>query len=137
MIDAQLPDIIVKVNIVRAQTERRLPLHPQPTPYGTHPKRPLQETLKERTQEPDPATVAGPSKICPTDMRGLPPIEEEGVVKKKTIHLLIDLDSGADLRYSAEERSDTDKKPRGNGYSRKTKSDEKISWRDVYMGETH
>lgn len=89
------------------------------------------DTLKEPTQENDRATQASPSKAYPTDLGGPYRMEEKSIVKEKTIYLLINPVTEANLRYAGDKRSDTDENRRGKRYRQKKKGYSKILWRKI------
>lgn len=115
----------VLVGTVRAQVERVLSLHPQPSPYGTQSAYPLENTLKQLTQESDRATVENLLKVHQVGMEGTARIVEEEVLKEMAIYLHANPGNRADFRYTGDERQDIDEDCRGRRYRQKKKSNRK------------
>lgn len=109
LVDSHLTDRNVLSNNVQTEVELVLPLHPEPSPYGTHAEYLSDNTVKELTRQPDQTTVASPPKAYSTAIKRASRIAKVSVVKEKTVHLPIDLRGGADLRYTGNKRSDTKK----------------------------
>lgn len=124
LVDSWLPDMDVPVIMVRTRVERVLPLHPQPSPYRTQPEYSLEYTAKSSRKNPtelQQPTHSEPTRLaCGTSRTGA-----ECNVREKTTNFLINPGSGADLRCSGDEGSDTNDDRRRNRYHWNKESDRK------------
>lgn len=73
-------------------------LHPKEFSYGVQSGYPLENTVKELKQENDWAIVVSPSRVYLAAMKKIAHIDEESVVKQKTVYLSINSGNGANLR---------------------------------------
>lgn len=76
-------------------------------------------------QKGDRTTVGNQSKAYPNGMEGAARIGDGSSVTERAIYLPINPESGANLRYTGDEKPDTDEDRRGKTHRQKRKDDRK------------
>lgn len=112
LVASQGPKRDVLVSKVRTQVERVLILHTQPFAHETQPGYPLEDAVKELTEEIAWASVGSPSRayrlLCENEVyrRGKRRDGEDDIPRHR-------LRSGANLGYNDDDRYATDENRRG------------------------